>query len=130
MSCICGEFIVSRPSITSAVQIVSIDEKNDRMWLRLAKRIGLDQDLYICAAYFPPEGASLYSKAAKTAINIFEDLQEEATSYRSKGNVLIAGDLNARAGILQEEICTSVDTVQPTEPLASGVAELPALPMR
>jgi exonuclease III len=79
--------------------LVSTDASKDKMWAKLDKAAGLGADLHICLLYLPPES----SKPSRAKIaKVYETLTEEISLSKEKGFVLIAGDLNARTGLLQE----------------------------
>ena len=69
------------------------------MWLKIDAQVGLPKDLYLCVAYFPPQGSPSYLSAHD---DIFSSLKNETQTHRILGNILIAGDLNARIGNLDD----------------------------
>jgi len=79
--------------------VVSSDTKDDKIWFKLHKSIGLSEDLSICLLYLPPE--SKHHSRANIA-NTYSTLSEEVLQARESGSVILAGDLNARTGELQE----------------------------
>ena len=69
------------------------------LWLKIDKNIGLRSDLYLCLAYFCPEKSTFYSH--ENATEPFENLTRDIVAAQAQnGNVLLAGDLNARTGTM------------------------------
>ena len=66
------------------------------LWLRLDKSLGLHRDLYVCAAYVAPRNSSHYERA--TSVDVFEQLLCDIADAQILGDVLLAGDFNARTG--------------------------------
>ena len=76
----------------------SSDEKHT-IWVKCDKGyFGLKEDLYVAAAYFPPQN----SVCAVTSETIFDKLEKDLSLYTSKGDVILLGDFNARVGIKSE----------------------------
>ena len=68
------------------------------VWIRLDKNIfQLDEDLFLCVVYLPPEGSSSYQCLDK---DIFDSLEESTVYFDKKGEVLLVGDFNCRTGTL------------------------------
>ena len=66
------------------------------VWLKLEKSFfGFEQDIYICAAYIPPE-TSPFTKSL--IYNPFDLLENEIAKYVDQGIVCIVGDCNAHTG--------------------------------
>jgi exonuclease III len=71
------------------------------IWMKLdAKFFNLMNDLFLCAAYFPPQySQNHYSKK----VDYYQCLNDAIIKYGNRGNVMIAGDLNSRVGTNSEE---------------------------
>ena len=65
---------------------------DNQLWLKIRGTAG-HKDLYICSAYMPQESAPVADR--KSA---WDQLQEDARSYKQRGEVLLSGDLNAKVG--------------------------------
>ena len=66
------------------------------LWLRLCKNIfNLTNDLLICAAYIPPQKSS---KTIMAKTDYFNDLLTTTNHFMTQGNIILAGDFNARIG--------------------------------
>ena len=75
------------------------------LWFCLSKSFfNLKNDLYICATYIPPQYSS---KSVMAKTDYFSDLLNTTNSFLRRGNVIVAGDLNARIG--RENNSESVD---------------------
>ncbi|GAQ93593.1 hypothetical protein KFL_016880010, partial [Klebsormidium nitens] len=53
-------------------------------------------DLFLCLAYLPPDGSTWYQQIGTSIEEIFEQVTQDAAVAMSLGEVLLAGDLNAR----------------------------------
>ena len=56
---------------------------------------GIQEDIYLCYLYNPPENSS-YTQSLET--DIFEIFENDIVNYSEKGKILIMGNLNARTG--------------------------------
>ena len=66
------------------------------IWVKLEHNFfGLIEDIYLCAAYIPPEYTT---KQINQRTDYFQNLTESLTKFSTKGQILITGDLNARIG--------------------------------
>jgi endonuclease/exonuclease/phosphatase (EEP) superfamily protein YafD len=54
--------------------------------------LNLENDLYLCGIYIPPEKKTYFDT------EIFDNLENEITSFSAKGDVMLVGDFNARTG--------------------------------
>jgi exonuclease III len=94
-----GVAIYIRQHIAKHMTVISSEAKDDKIWFKLHKSIGLSEDLSICLLYLPPESKHhSRSNIAKT----YCTLSGEVMQAREAGSVILAGDLNARTGELQE----------------------------
>ena len=74
-----------------------IDASEGFIWVKLdANFFNLTNDLFLCAAYIPPENTS---KSINLKTDYFQSLTESLMKYSDQGNILIMGDLNARVGM-------------------------------
>ena len=70
------------------------------LWVKLKKDFfSLKADLFLCGSYIPPER----SRNSVGHIDFFGKLSEQTATFRDKGNVLLAGDFNARIGLGKSE---------------------------
>ena len=67
------------------------------VWVKLdAKFFNLMNNLFLCAAYIPPQ----YSKnGVSKKVDYFEHLNDSIMKYGNQGDVMIVGDLNSRIGV-------------------------------
>lgn len=68
-------------------------QHNNQLWLKL-RGTGGRKDLYICSAYMPQESSPVDERK-----KVWTALKESALSFRSQGEVVLAGDMNARLGL-------------------------------
>ena len=72
-------------------------------WLKLEKTyFGFDRDLFICVVYYPPSG-STYTQ--KLEIDILNKISIDIGNIKSKGDILLCGDFNARTAVNSDFIC-------------------------
>ena len=96
----------------------------NNLWLKIDKCLGLRSDLYLCLAYFCPEKSTFYSHDIAT--EPFENLiQDIAEVQAQNGNVLLAGDLNARTGTMLDFLTRDEHADIPNQILPS-LENLPA----
>ena len=79
------------------------------VWMKLdAKFFNLMNDLFLCAAYIPPQySENHYSKK----VDYFQCLNDAIMKYGNQGNIMIAGDLNSRIGAKCEEVFHEIPTI-------------------
>ena len=74
----------------------------DFVWIKLCKEFfGLENDMFVCMAYIPPDNSTYY-KARN--IDSIEILEKEILNKSALGEIVILGDLNARTGTLPDFI--------------------------
>ena len=80
-----------RSELTHSIEIIKNVESY--IWLKINKEIiCADQHVYLCAIYKPPSESLYYNE------DIFSTLEGEINQFKTLGNVLVCGDLNARTG--------------------------------
>lgn len=66
------------------------------LWIKLDKLFfSFSNNLFLCGGYFPPER----SRNSVGHIDFFGKLAEQTSNFSQNGNVLLAGDFNARLGV-------------------------------
>ena len=90
------------------------------IWLKLDKIFfNFVNDVFICAAYIPPQYSS---RNIHLKTDYFQSLFESCLKFSNLGNIIIAGDLNARIGRDMHDECisiTDVDDMLPEESTSS-----------
>ena len=72
------------------------DSTEGFVWLKLDKTFfQLSNDVYLCAAYIPPQYTS---KNVHIKTDYYQSLIDSCFKFCTLGNIIIAGDLNARIG--------------------------------
>ena len=80
------------------------------IWLKMSKFFfHFEQDLYVYSSYIPHFNTSK-EKLSKT--DYFDDLLTSAKRFRSEGNIIIAGDMNARIGVEDIETSPHIDIME------------------
>ena len=93
-------------------------DRPDILWVRMQPQDG--PPIFICSAYGPQESASI-----ETAREFFETLRSQAIEFGERGQVIIAGDLNAKLGPRGDRTggVTDVDTSRNGELLYQTLVE-------
>lgn len=79
-------------------QLCRVSEHGTHLWLRFQQtgmRIG--ETLFLCLAYLPPRGSVFWERGVSET-DVFAELESEIAEMRCTGEVLLAGDFNARIG--------------------------------
>jgi hypothetical protein len=93
---------------------ISAEVADEKLWVKLDKSVGLSEDLRLCLWYLPPENPPQHTRA--NIVKTYDTLTEEIIKAREMGSVLLAGDLNARTGELQEAASLSSGLPQHIQP--------------
>ena len=89
-----GITVFCKQGIRSGIKVINSSE--GFIWLKLdPEAFQLNNPLFICAAYIPPKNTS---KHIHIKTDYFKSLTDSLIKYSNQGNILIAGDLNARLG--------------------------------
>ena len=116
-----GVTVLCKEELRSGVKISSCSE--GFIWIKLDPIFfNLNNPLFICATYIPPEYAS---RNANMKTNYFQVLTDSLVEYSNKGHILIAGDLNARQG---KDILSQQSEIKCIEHLLPS--DLPSLALR
>ena len=92
-----------------------VKDEEGFIWFKLLKSFfKLDNDLFICAAYIPPQNTTL---RISNKTDYWENLIKSIIDYSSKGNILITGDLNARTGVKKYELHMEDKQIDPLCPV-------------
>ena len=105
-------------SISHLVSICSSHGSSETLWIKLEASIGLERDLYMGLCYFPPKAVSLESP--------FTILDSDIEFFSALGNVMLAGDFNARTANLRD----CLDDNQLRQQLQMPLIINPSLPER
>ncbi len=109
-----GVAVFIKQIYSTHMTLISEEATNDKIWVKLDKSIGLSEDLRLCLLYLPPENPPQQSRA--NIVKIYNTITEEVIQAREMGFVLLAGDLNARTGELQEAASLSSGVPQHIQP--------------
>ena len=90
-----GILILVKSSIKRGVSFIP-NKSSELQWLKLSKEyFGFSDDLFICFAYIAPSNSSY---VIRHDLHILDKLEQDILMFKSKGQILICGDLNARTG--------------------------------
>jgi hypothetical protein len=82
-------------------------EYETHIWLRVQLSEGqMGGAFFLCLAYLPPPGSVFWSRGAHEA-DVFQELEDDIAEAKLAGEILIAGDPNARIGIERDWVDTS-----------------------
>ena len=105
-----GSLILVKKSVQKGVKFVR-DFKGDVIWIKLEKSFfGFEKDVYFCFAYAPPSNSS-YLK--NNDLDILEKVEEDISLYSNLGNIMIAGDFNAKTKTENDYISDKDDDHSP-----------------
>ena len=92
-----GVMIFVKNSIAAYVSVQK--SSKNFIWCQIDKRLtGTENDILFCGAYIPPFNSKYFSP------EIFEELENDMATFRSKGSVLLSGDFNSRTGKYEDFI--------------------------
>lgn len=87
-------------------RVWKVSEFGTHVWLRLQQTDSDGEgDLFLCLAYLPPQGSVFWERGASEA-DVFAEIEGQIAEARCIGEVLLAGDLNARIGVEMDWIET------------------------
>lgn len=114
-----GMIIWYKSELIHSLEIIKKAESY--IWLKINKKmLCVEQHVYMCEVYIPPSESPYYNP------DVFSILEEDINHYKSMGNILICGDLNARTGERADTLNTQGD-----KHLPGGIySPLPECPTR
>ena len=96
-----GITILAKQNIRPGLRLVENSE--GFLWLNLEKTFfNLGNGKFLCDAYIPPKNTT-QNILSKT--DYFGSVENPIFKYKDKGNIVIMGDPNARAGITDHSLC-------------------------
>ena len=96
-----GLLLYIKKELQEGVRVLPHGKKQDRMWIVLDKTaFVLERDTYVGFFYIPP----VTSCNAIQARLQWQTLELEIQQYKHMGDVVVMGDLNARIGLLNDNI--------------------------
>jgi hypothetical protein len=100
-----GIAVLYRKEIEKGVTFLE-HKNNDYVWIKMCKRFfGLEEDIFCCFAYIPPQNSDFYNKRSQDTLSFIE---RDIMLHSNNGKILLVGDLNARTA-------NSVDFIQNDE---------------
>ena len=92
-----GVLLAVASHLTKGVSIIR--NSQDYIWSRLDKVFfNTEEDIFLCSCYIPPCDSPYFNP------DTFSDLANDINFFQRNGNVILAGDLNARTGSLNDFI--------------------------
>ena len=94
-----GITVLVKDNLRPGIKMIKNEE--GFIWLKMSKTFfRLQNDVFICATYIPPERTTV---RINKKTDYWENFIKSLIEFSSLGNILITGDLNARTGITYEE---------------------------
>lgn len=104
----------TKDSIKEHITVVKEDSYKQYMWLQLSTGI---KDLYIALCYFAPPQSPIYKNQNLSSEDPFLHLSKDIGNFLGKGEIILAGDFNARTQSTQTQ-----NTIAGKDPLWLEIA--------
>ncbi len=97
--CSGGICIFYKNTLSNSIEEINCKHNSPNvLWFKLNKIFyNLKVDLYVCAAYIPPEGSPYFK-------DDFSVIQSNVNELRNLGNIMLLGDFNAKIGNLNDYV--------------------------
>ena len=94
-----GTLLLVKNEIRNGIKV--IDNLNgDKVWSKISKEFfNFERDLFLCFAYISPPN-SPYANSLN--YDIFQKIEEDISRYTEQGNIILAGDMNAKTGVMRD----------------------------
>ena len=117
-----GSLLLIKSNIRAGIKILD-QRRGDKIWIKLCKDyFGLQKDLYTCFAYINPKN-SPYILSADT--DPFQEIEMEVMNYNNSGNILLAGDMNAKTCKAKDYLNDVGDNNSPMSEVSTYVRDIP-----
>ncbi len=105
-----GLLLLIKEPIFNGISIIN-NLQHDKLWIKLEKNLfNLPGHLCLCFMYASP-ASSPYTNALN--YEIFQELEKDCNQYSSEGDIIIAGDLNARTNLENYFVLDDRDNYSP-----------------
>ena len=96
-----GICLFIKHTIADGIEVVEKNE-SDFIWVKMNRQyFGLSSDLFACFCYIPPKESIYYRNVD---IDFYDFLENGIRQYADLGKVAVFGDLNARTGVLNDNV--------------------------
>jgi len=95
-----GVIVFFKQYLSKGIELVQLNNRGV-IWFKLKRTfIGIESDVYICATYIPPQESSVLSNINSPLYeyDFFYIISADIVRYGQLGDVMLAGDHNARVG--------------------------------
>ena len=95
-----GIVIYYKHFLHNKIELIKLNTKGI-LWLKIkGQSVGVENDLYFCTCYVPPEESSVYKniRSSLYEFDFFDQLNNDILHYSNLGDVYLMGDLNSRTG--------------------------------
>ena len=117
-----GILLLFKNNLRNGIKILE-NKGKDKVWIKLKKDyFGIKKDIFICFAYIPPD-SSEYSKNME--LDLFDNISEEISKYECEGNVLFAGDFNAKTSTESDSVIDLNDKHSPINDVVTYNCDIP-----
>ena len=100
-----GLVVYCKSAMADGISTVKRNE-NGIMWIKFDKVFfNLENDIYVCHCYIPPENSRLYLTVDNLRnLDFFDCISEDVRYFSGIGDVYMCGDLNSRCGRLSDRV--------------------------
>ena len=105
-----SSMILIKNELKNGIKIVG-NLSGDKIWVKLENKFfGFEKDIFICFVYAPPL-SSVYTKSLD--YDIFQKLEEDISNFSNHGNIILAGDMNAKTHTANDFVSDNKDNHSP-----------------
>ena len=117
-----GSLLLIKNEIREGIKIIS-DLNGDKIWIKMENKIfNFERDIYICFLYVPPL-TSIYVK--NLDYDLLQEVEGEMSRFSATGNVILAGDFNAKTNIENDFVSDIQDNHSPINEIEIYLSDKP-----
>ena len=119
-----GTLLFIKNHIRDGITIIDNFE-GDKIWVKLKMNFfNLEKDVYLCFLYAAPS-TSPYTRGL--SYDIFQKIEEDISLYSASGNIMLAGDLNAKTNTGNDFVSDTFDKHSPINDIDDYTFDYPLL---
>ena len=117
-----GMLLIVRENLFRGLKIFC-NYHHDKLWVKFEKEFfGLPQNIFLCFLYASP-ASSPYTTTLD--YDIFQELEKDCNYFHAEGEIMIAGDLNARTNLDPDYVLDEGDTFSPISQIDHYIVDEP-----
>ena len=117
-----GSLLLVKNELKHGIRITD-NLNGDKIWIKLKKDFfNFEKDIFICFAYIPPL-SSTYTR--KLEYDIFQKIEDEKSKFPNEGNIILAGDFNAKTNVENDFVIDFEDDHSPVNDSAAYDFDMP-----